>query len=453
MESVNAGKKTVEKQITDCDILFMIPGRMDKSIIKLPSEECADGRSFIDTIEDSMAEELQQTSRELSLIDPKEEFKKKFTILREADETVIKEKKFLFFKKKTEGTKHRVTVKAFDRSCLGECTLRFLPDPDMPRGTEDVFFPAFILIDRHSYSRFCVLEFYVKDCDDGVHILEAFRHGRMRIIYKEQEYTEGEFMALPGIKIVPFGSKRSAVFAYGEPDEQECVNCLANEESPNDGDGRVAGYMKEIIETRDRSQYAGVRTYASTATLLEIIADKPKTFEERVGYQATEIFFIEMLLLRDASTDNIEHKLFRVADDLRDGKLNSKDAKAKLEAIHEDLSQAIHFSGTKHYCWPTVQRSVALLSEDFGLDGIEKRYDETENVLEDMIDAIERKENKMADKIKNSFLIILTAISTFSTVDSALSDMMKASKTYIAAVISVIAVYIVYRIIKKLNEK
>ena len=44
----------IEKQMTDCDILFMIPGRMDKSINKLPSRENADGKTFIAAIEDSM---------------------------------------------------------------------------------------------------------------------------------------------------------------------------------------------------------------------------------------------------------------------------------------------------------------------------------------------------------------------------------------------------------------
>ena len=443
--------EAVGKQITDCDILFMIPGRMDKNIKKLPGRENRDGQTFIDAIEDSMEEELQESTRLKSLINPSEEYKSRFTVEREDDETELREKKFLWFKKKEEFKKHRVTVKSFDRSCIGSCMLHFIPDPDMPRGKETVSFPAFILIDRHTYTRFCVLELYVKDCDDGVHILEAFRHGRMRIEYDGVTYKENEFMSLPWLGITPWGAKRSAVFAYGEPVEQERINCLANEESPKDG--RVAGYMREIVRTKDRSQYEGVETYASTATLLEICKNKPDSFEERIAYQATEIFFIEMLLLRNASTDNIEHKLFRVSDDIRDGKLKAKDAKTKLEAIHEDLSQSIQFSGTGHYCWPTVQRSVELLSEDFNLEGIEKRYNEAENVLEDMIDAIQRKEQKATDKVKNGFLIILTALSTFSTVDSALSDILEASKTYIAAIISVAVVYIVYRIIQRKNEK
>ena len=136
----------VEKQMTDCDILFMIPGRMDKSINKLPSRENADGKTFIAAIEDSMDEELLETSRTKSLVNPSEEYKNRFTILKEADEVDIEEKKFLWIKRKEEVKKHRVTVKTFDRSCLGSCILKFLPDPDMPRGTETVSFPAFILI-------------------------------------------------------------------------------------------------------------------------------------------------------------------------------------------------------------------------------------------------------------------------------------------------------------------
>jgi len=442
---------TVEKQMTDCDILFMIPGRMSKDVKHLKGVDDPNGNIFIETIEDSMDEELQESTRMQSLIDPSPEYLERFTVLKEEEEDDISEEKVFGIKIKSKKKRKRVTVKSFDRCCLGSCMLKFIPDPDMPRGKEDVFFPAFILIDRHTYTRFCVLELYVKDCDDGVHILEAFRHGRMRIIYKGQEYDEKGFMALDEVNMLPWGAKRSAVFAYGETPKQHIINCLANEESPNDGS--VAGYMKEIVESKDRSQYEGIRTFASTATLLEILSEKPDTFAERVGYQTTEIFFIEMLLLRNASTDNIEHKLFRISDDIRDGKLGSKDAKEKLEEIHEDLSQALQFSGTNHYCWPTVQRSVTLLSEDFGLEGIEKRYDEAENVLEDMIDAIQRKEQKTADRLKNSFLIILTAMSTFSTVESALSSIMEASNTYIAAAISVIGVYLLYRVLKKISEK
>ena len=448
---MNQKDKEVGKQLTDCDILFMIPGRMDKEVKQLPTSDNKDGKIFIEAIEDSMEEELQEGTRKKSLVNPSDEYKSRFTVLEEADETDWEEKKILWIKKKKEIKKHRVTVKSFDRCCLGSCTLRFLPDPDMPRGTEIVEFPAFILIDRHTYSRFCVLEFYVKDCDDGVHILEAYRHGRMRIIYEGEEYTEAKFMASPKVRIVPWGSKRSAVFAYGNPSDQECINCLANEESPMDG--RVAGYMKEIIETKDRCQYEGIRTYASTATLLEICSYKPEDLYERIEYQTTEIFFIEMLLMRDASTANIEHKLFRISDDIRDRKLKSKDAREKLEAIHEDLSQAIQFSGTEHYCWPTVQRSVELLSSDFGLEDIEKKYDETENVLEDMIEAVQRKEQKTSEKIKNGFLIILTAMSTFSTVEGSLDKILESDSTYIAAIVSVIAMYIVYKIIDKLSEK
>ena len=448
---MNQKDKEVGKQITDCDILFMIPGRMDKSVKKLPSSDNKDGKTFIEAIEDSMEEELQETTRKKSLVNPSEEYKSRFTVLEEADETDFEERHFLWIKRKKEIKKHRVTVKSFDRSCLGSCILRFLPDPDMPRGTEIVEFPAFILLDRHTYSRFCVLEFYVKDCDDGVHILEAFRHGRMRIIFEGEEYTEERFMASSKVMMTPWGSKRSAVFAYGKPSDQECINCLANEESPMDG--RVAGYMKEIIETKDRCQYEGIRTYASTATLLEICSYKPESLYERIEYQTTEIFFIEMLLMRDASTANIEHKLFRISDDIRDKKLRSKDARAKLEAIHEDLSQAIQFSGTEHYCWPTVQRSVELLSADFGLQDIEKKYEETENVLEDMIDAVQRKEQKTSEKIKNGFLIILTALSAFSIVEESLDKLLDFDSTYMAAVISVAAVYAVYRIISKISER
>ena len=44
-------------------------------------------------------------------------------------------------------------------------------------------------------------------------------------------------------------------------------------------------------------------------------------------------------------------------------------------------------------------------------------------------------------------------MSTFSTVDAALKDIIEASNTYIAAIVSVVAVYLVYRLIKRKTEK
>ena len=70
-----------------------------------------------------------------------------------------------------------------------------------------------------------------------------------------------------------------------------------------------------------------------------------------------------------------------------------------------------------------------------------------------MIDAVQRKEQKTSEKIKNGFLIILTALSAFSIVEESLDKLLDFDSTYMAAFISVAAVYAVYRIISKISER
>ena len=123
---LNKKDDNIGKQMTDCDIIFMIPGRMSKDVKQLYSVKNEDGETFIKAIEDSMDEELNESTRMKSLINPSEEYKSRFTVLKKEDETEVKEKKFLWFRKKEEIKKQRVTVKSFDRSCLGSCILHTL---------------------------------------------------------------------------------------------------------------------------------------------------------------------------------------------------------------------------------------------------------------------------------------------------------------------------------------
>ncbi|MCQ2555037.1 MAG: hypothetical protein MJ171_05235, partial [Clostridia bacterium] len=344
---------------------------------------------------------------------------------------------------------------------------------------------AFVVMISNIRSRCCVLEIYIPECSDTVHVLEAYRHGRLLLRFpdgtdtyktldsytittmneeidtlkKTEQFMElDEFFSM--LSITPLALRRSAVFAYGKHDRQEYVNCLANEEGPKDGS--VSGKLKYKVENEDRSQYKGIETYASAVTLLEIIEETGLSLADRISYQTTEIFFIEMLLIRDASTDDIMQKLYNVSELISEGLISGKKARKQLEKIHQNLSNAITFTGTTQYLWPTVQESVKLLSKDFDLEDIERRYKEAENVIEDKIDALVRKDeleaqkrNERNDRVKNFFLFALTLFGWISAVKEGLElfqDMNPITIISIALVITAIFAYLAYFFYRKKKD-
>ncbi|MBQ2043103.1 MAG: hypothetical protein II485_07980, partial [Firmicutes bacterium] len=219
------------KMMTDCDIVLMIPGRRDRAdgqrLKDLPVKHSEVTKDLIDAIVKNVSIEMSEAAQ-----------------------------------------------KAVTRYNLGTAELRFDPDPDMPR-LDTVFKDGVsCMLAHHDSTRLCVLEIYIPNSDDGVQMLECYGNDRVWIKPEGQEDFILVQKFLEDLEITVTGLKRSAVFAYGSPSEQECVHCLANELTPHDGD--VEGVLLDKVRNQNRSQYSGSRTYASTTTLLEVSTENEK---------------------------------------------------------------------------------------------------------------------------------------------------------------------------------
>ncbi len=390
------------RMIKDCDIMLMIPGRIDSygsKTIAPSTDERAE--QFIETMKKQISIEMGESAQD-----------------------------------------------AYERIDLGPAYLRFEHDEDMPR-QDDIFFQAILMLLVHKDTKLSVLELYIPDCDDGVQLLECFRNDAM-FIKRDGESYISEAALLKELDMNPYGMKRSAVFAYGKPSDKEIIHVLANELTPHDGD--VRGVLAEKVKSGDRSQYSKTRTYASNATLVEVWDDPVKESPaERIWYQCSEIYFIELLLMRDASSANISARLWKLRRDI-----SSKDAAAarnELERIDNALAQSTQLYDPTLCKWPTVLESMRLLQQDFGIDGIESRFSSNRELLEKMLGRLSEAERKHEEDIKNRFLLVITAMSTISTLNSGLTDLSTPTQVYTLSAVLVIFSYAAYRLMVKKGSK
>ena len=146
-----------------------------------------------------------------------------------------------------------------------------------------------------------MLEILIRHADKLCNLVLQYYCGE-RLIYN----LDGDPVELSGLakklEIQLYGRKRSMVFAYGDVSKQAIINALANEDNPM---GNIGGIFARKVEMENIAQYDTAQVYVSTATMFEKCNDSPENEEDRMTYQAIEIFFVEMLLLQDAAIDKI----------------------------------------------------------------------------------------------------------------------------------------------------
>jgi len=251
---------------------------------------------------------------------------------------------------------------------------------------------------------------------------------------------------LQELEIRVTGLKRSAVFAFGEPSDMECVHCIANELTPHDGD--VEGVLMEKVRSQNRSQYSGSRTYASATTLLEVSADpEMPPMEERINYQTSEIYFVEQILLRDASATDIARRLADLSSRFRN--MKAREIKAELTRIDAALGQSTVLYDVSLFKWATVHEEISLLSEDLGVPVILERNRNSKAILESLQRAVEAQEKERSDDLKNGFLLAITGMTLIDTLFNAITNFSSKNTIYYASLGIVIAAFAVYMVIKK----
>ena len=391
------------KMMTDCDIVLMIPGRRDRAdgqrLRDLPVRHSEVTKDLIDAIVKNVSIEMSEAAQ-----------------------------------------------KAVTRYNLGTAELRFDPDPDMPR-LDTVFKDGVsCMLAHHDSTRLCVLEIYIPNSDDGVQMLECYGNDRVWIKPEGQEDFILVQKFLEDLEITVTGLKRSAVFAYGSPSEQECVHCLANELTPHDGD--VEGVLLDKVRNQNRSQYSGSRTYASTTTLLEVSTEAEKPSDaDRIDYQASEIYFVEQILLRDASATNIASRLADLSKRFRTMKADA--IKEELTRIDAALGQSSVLYDVSLFKWATIHEEMRMISADLGVSVILERNRNNKAIIESLQKSVEAKEKERSDRLKNGFLLAITGMTLIETVYTALTNIGSRNIYYYVSLLAVLIAYLVYIIIKK----
>ena len=389
------------KMMTDCDIVLMIPGRRDRAdgqrLKDLPVKHSEVTKDLIDAIVKNVSIEMSEAAQ-----------------------------------------------KAVTRYNLGTAELRFDPDPDMPR-LDTVFKDGVsCMLAHHDSTRLCVLEIYIPNSDDGVQMLECYGNDRVWIKPEGQEDFILVQKFLEDLEITVTGLKRSAVFAYGSPSEQECVHCLANELTPHDGD--VEGVLLDKVRNQNRSQYSGSRTYASTTTLLEVSTEKEKPSDaDRIDYQASEIYFVEQILLRDASATNIASRLADLSKRFRTMKADA--IKEELTRIDAALGQSSVLYDVSLFKWATIHEEMRMISADLGVSVILERNRNNKAIIESLQKSVEAKEKERSDRLKNGFLLAITGMTLIETVYTALTNIGSRNIYYYVSLLAVLIAYLVYIII------
>ena len=391
------------KMMTDCDIVLMIPGRRDRAdgqrLKDLPVKHSEATKDLIDAIVKNVSIEMSEAAQ-----------------------------------------------KAVTRYNLGTAELRFDPDPDMPR-LDTVFKDGVsCMLAHHDSTKLCVLEIYIPNSDDGVQMLECYGNDRVWIRPEGREDFILVQKFLEDLEITVTGLKRSAVFAYGNPSEQECVHCLANELTPHDGD--VEGVLLDKVRNQNRSQYSGSRTYASTTTLLEVSTEQEKPSDaDRIDYQASEIYFVEQILLRDASATNIASRLADLSKRFRTMKADA--IKEELTRIDAALGQSSVLYDVSLFKWATIHEEMRMISADLGVSVIIERNRNNKAIIESLQKSVEAKEKERSDRLKNGFLLAITGMTLIETVYTALTNIGSRNIYYYVSLLAVLIAYLVYIIIKK----
>lgn len=297
---------------------------------------------------------------------------------------------------------------------------------------------------RHDKTGFCILEIMVLNCAIGGNKLLNYYCGeQLTFHFDNQKFTLDNLLAY--LDIQSFGKKRSIVFGYGDITKTEIINALANEEFPM---AEIGGDLEQKVSCENIAQYNTAEVYVSSQTMFEKCKKMEVCVDKRLHYHALEIFFVELVLFKDAAIDKVYYDLEKEQNRQKDGS-SVQDSTEALEQIEVDMAQALNFVQFDAFRFLTVRLSAKNIAENFGMKEVMEKYHTNKEFLEAMISANRRREEKRQNKIKNFFLMILSAMTTIGTLGEILYamyvDAFGAVACYFFACILVLLTYVLYK--------
>lgn len=332
-----------------------------------------------------------------------------------------------------------------ERKCLGEVILEIEEDRVEKRSFRQ---SALVEIVRHE-TGLCILEIIVYNCSVGGNKLLNY-HCASELIYEYEgrRYTLQELMDLWHIR--PYGKMRSMVFAYGDVSDEAVINALVNEEYPM---GRVGGDYARIVREDNIAQYDTAEVFVSSVTMLERCKSLDNASElildYRIAYHTIEIFFVELLLFQDASIDKIYLDV-KKEQGMQEKETDMEEALERYEQIGFDMGKAMGFSDYEQFVFPTTRISARKVALRFGIEQMYEKYETNRQLLETMIQSNKRQMEFKQDKIKNSFLLLISGVSLLGTLGESLYNICESMESGIAgyglAVIIIGAGFFLYQL-------
>lgn len=206
------------------------------------------------------------------------------------------------------------------------------------------------------------------------------------------------------------GTPRAVLFAFNPLTEYQILQCLALESVPM---GTLIGPSLREYAADNIAQYDVADVYVSPKCLVEVERGCQTELAERLALESIEIFFVELLLLQNASTRRVCQK---VLDYMNSGEaLTGEKNYDRLIALSNEMSSAILFFDYNYFLFPTVSIACQKISKRFGMDVELEKYQEYRAILEQMIDLAHEEREKIENDNMNLLLLILTVVQVLPT--------------------------------------
>lgn len=211
-------------------------------------------------------------------------------------------------------------------------------------------------------------------------------------------------------KVQFYGTPRAVLFAFNPLTEYQILQCLALESVPM---GTLIGPSLREYATDNVAQYDVADVYVSPKCLVEVEHSCQTELAERLELESIEIFFVELLLLQNASTRRVCQKVldYMNSEEVLSGEKNYD----RLIALSNEMSSAILFFDYNYFLFPTVSIACQKISKRFGMDVELEKYREYRAILEQMIDLAHEEREKIENDNMNLLLLILTVVQVLPT--------------------------------------
>lgn len=211
-------------------------------------------------------------------------------------------------------------------------------------------------------------------------------------------------------KVQFYGTPRAVLFAFNPLTEYQILQCLALESDPM---GTLIGPTLREYAADNIAQYDVAQVYVSPKCLVEVERSCKTELAERLALESIEIFFVELLLLQNASTRRICQKVldYMNSEEALSGEKNYD----RLIALSNEMSSAILFFDYNYFLFPTVSIACQKISRRFGMDVELEKYREYRAILEQMIDLAHEEREKIENDNMNLLLLILTMVQVLPT--------------------------------------